>query len=171
MDAIAFAKWRKLNAKQRSFIEAFVGPAHGNATEAARLVGYRHPRDVAVEMMANEDIVAILKQRIDWKEGTAIQDEVTKFWSDTMRNPDVKMPDRLKATEYLAKFTFAGPQSAAQQAMPANMIEMAKALVIAISKNKPLPALQLVQGDEGKSSQSADDVVDSAIDDGGPDSE
>jgi phage terminase small subunit len=51
-----------LSERERRFVDAFVGPAQGNAREAARLAGYKHhPR--AAELMKRERVRAEVSKR------------------------------------------------------------------------------------------------------------
>lgn len=48
----------KLPLKQELFVAAYVGEAHGNATESARLAGYKLPRTQGSRLLTNVDIAA-----------------------------------------------------------------------------------------------------------------
>jgi phage terminase small subunit len=55
-------KPKGLSAKQRAFVDAYTGPAEGNASEAARIAGYRHPERQGWRLLKN---VAAVQQAID----------------------------------------------------------------------------------------------------------
>lgn len=46
---------RGLTVKQRLFVEAYTGPAQGNATEAARIAGYKG-NDVTLAVVGSENL-------------------------------------------------------------------------------------------------------------------
>jgi phage terminase small subunit len=48
----------KLTLKQEAFIAAYLGAARGNATEAARIAGYRQPQSQGSRLLKNVDIAA-----------------------------------------------------------------------------------------------------------------
>ncbi|AMV40457.1 terminase small subunit [Planctomyces sp. SH-PL62] len=52
-----------LTYRRRLFVEAFVGPALGNSTEAARRAGYRQPHMAGPRLMANDVIRAAISGR------------------------------------------------------------------------------------------------------------
>jgi hypothetical protein len=54
----------ELTFKQRLFIEAYIGEANGNATEAARIAGYRWPEKVAHRLVGKSGIQARIGQRV-----------------------------------------------------------------------------------------------------------
>lgn len=94
-----------MNQRQRAFCEAYL--VNGNATEAAKLAGYsaRTARSIGQRLLTFDDIRDYLEQRNEEinAENTATIEEVRRFWTETMRNPDAKQTDRLKASELLAK--------------------------------------------------------------------
>jgi phage terminase small subunit len=96
-----------MNPRQRAFAEHYA--ACGNASEAARLAGYseRRARQTGERLLNDSDI---------WSHIENLQDEARKrriagamerqdFWSRVMRGevPGAEMPDRLKASELLAR--------------------------------------------------------------------
>lgn len=48
----------KLTLKQEAFIAAYLGAAKGNATEAARIAGYRQPQSQGSRLLKNVEIAA-----------------------------------------------------------------------------------------------------------------
>lgn len=90
-----------LTIKQQRFIEAF----NGNAAAAARAAGYRHPDRIGSRLMTRPEIKsAILSREAAFCDETiATRAERQKFWSNVMRDDSVKLPDRLRASELLAK--------------------------------------------------------------------
>jgi hypothetical protein len=104
---------RKLTEKQRRFAEAFMGPAAGNATEAARLAGYAGSSavlaQVGAENLRKPEISAAIaaKRREDplvWG-----REELQRFWSEVAQGKDPgggeapPWPARLEASKLLGK--------------------------------------------------------------------
>lgn len=54
-----------LNHKQQLFVEAYLGAANGNATEAARIAGYRQPQMHGSRLMKNDEIASRVSARVD----------------------------------------------------------------------------------------------------------
>jgi phage terminase small subunit len=54
-----------LTTKQQEFIAAYLGEAHGNATEAARMAGYAHPGQEGHRLLKNAEIAARVKAVVD----------------------------------------------------------------------------------------------------------
>jgi len=100
-----------LTERQRRFVEAYVGKAEGNATEAARLAGYSHETTQGPRLLENvgvrEAIEAARKPRT--KRAIATREERQEFLTRVMNDEDdsndngVEMRDRLKACELLSK--------------------------------------------------------------------
>jgi phage terminase small subunit len=49
-----------MNAKQQVFVSAYIGPAKKNATEAARIAGYKQPQMHGWRLMQNDDVKAAI---------------------------------------------------------------------------------------------------------------
>lgn len=90
-----------LTIKQQRFIEAF----NGNAAAAARVAGYRHPDRIGSRLMTRPEIKSAILSREAAQNGDLIatRAERQKFWSTVMRDDSVKLQDRLRASELLAK--------------------------------------------------------------------
>lgn len=56
---------RPLTLKQRLFVEAYLGEARGNATEAARIAGYAEPNSQGPRLLVNVGIRAIVESRVE----------------------------------------------------------------------------------------------------------
>ena len=76
---------RELTAKQRRFIEEYVGPANFNATAAAKRAGYseKTARQMGSENLAKPYIAAAIETRLDELSMSAA--EVTKRFTDWAR--------------------------------------------------------------------------------------
>jgi phage terminase small subunit len=113
---------RQLNERQRRFVEAFMGPAEGNATEAARMAGYSGNRQTlgvtGKAVLDKTQVRAAIDQRAAADPQIATRTERQQFWSGVMRGTigrtvkdvdgkDIVLPaemkDRLKAAELLGK--------------------------------------------------------------------
>lgn len=98
---------RELTERERRFVAAYMGPAAGNAAEAARLAGYARAsaKVTGTRLLARPHVrAAIEAQRAqDEAAGTATRQDRQRFWTATMLDPNVSMRDRLKASELLAR--------------------------------------------------------------------
>jgi hypothetical protein len=101
----------KLTEKQRRFVEAYMGEAAGNATEAARLAGYKGNAhtlaNVGAENLRKPEITAAVERRVKADPKIATREQRQEFWTRVMNgDPEVgfaEMRDRLKASELLGK--------------------------------------------------------------------
>lgn len=104
-----------LTRKQSLFVEAYTGQARGNATEAARLAGYKGNQKT-LEAVGRENLgKPRIREAIEKhdEDHPAVMDasELRAFWSAVARGGDIVgdpptrslMRDRLKASEMLAK--------------------------------------------------------------------
>jgi phage terminase small subunit len=92
---------KELNAMQQKFVAAYAG----NATEAAKIAGYRHPGQQGERLLKKVEIAEAIKKRQE-KESRpliATRQERQRFWTETMQDADRDMKDRLKASELLGK--------------------------------------------------------------------
>lgn len=95
----------KLTAKQRKFIEAYAG----NATEAARIAGYKGNAvtlaSVAAENLRKPQISAAIKEREEKQIKSLIATRVDRqqFWTETMKDAQVDVRWQLKASELLGR--------------------------------------------------------------------
>lgn len=101
-----------LNERQRRFVEAYMGRAEGNATEAARMAGYGENSDdgyLAVQgsrLIGNDKIREAIAARVVNDPLVADREELQRFFTLVMRGEEgegVQMKDRLKAAELLGK--------------------------------------------------------------------
>lgn len=96
----------KLTAKQQLFCEFYVGEAHGNATEAARLSGYAGSnetlRAVGAENLAKPHIAQLCKQRVEAAAMTA--NDVLKHITVIAISTNESARDRLTALQLLGKY-------------------------------------------------------------------
>lgn len=98
-----------MTEKQRRFVEAYMGDAAGNATEAARLAGYAHPNTQGPRLLVNVGIARELEQRQQEDPAVATRAERQAFWSALMKGDDPygkeapTLRERIKASELLGK--------------------------------------------------------------------
>lgn len=117
----ALTEKRPLTTKQELFIAAYLGEAKGNATEAARRAGYKHPDSAATDNMANPRIRERITDHVEAKFASAdeVLSELTDVgmseWRDHItlkRDPktgdivDVRMDlhSKVKSLELLGKY-------------------------------------------------------------------
>lgn len=111
----------RLTDKQKAFIDAYCGQAKMNATEAARMAGYKHPKQQGHETLTKLD--SQIRQRLEQlqkQSGNTIADqaEIQRFFTKVMRGEEtekvvantgkvvevpVSMKDRVKTAELLGK--------------------------------------------------------------------
>ena len=97
----------ELTEKQRKFVEAYMGQANGNATEAARLAGYSGS-ETALGVTGHENlrkpkIASAIKKRQNGDPLIASREDRQRFWTEVMDDPTQDMRDRLRASEILGK--------------------------------------------------------------------
>lgn len=96
---------KKLNPRQRKFGELY----EGNGTEAARRAGYKGSDNTlaqtARDLLRNPQIQALIETRNhkDLAADIADRKERQTFWTKTLRNEDIEMKERLRASELLGK--------------------------------------------------------------------
>lgn len=112
---------RELTTKQELFVSAYLGPANGNATEAARMAGYKTPHPEGFRLLRNPTIAARVKEHLNKYAGTAddvlselarvgfapVDEYVEVLSRDKHGNPvKVKMDltNKVKALELLGKY-------------------------------------------------------------------
>ena len=94
-----------LTPKQRSFVKAYRGQAAGNATEAARLAGYKSPMVEGCRLLRNAKVAQAIGSTPQSNPRIASPERLQEFWSSVLEGveEDARMTDRLKASELLAK--------------------------------------------------------------------
>lgn len=109
-------KGDQLTELQRRFVDHYMGEAKGNATEAARLAGYKGSAttlgQVGAENLKKPQIQAAIRDRVSKRPEVASREERQEFYSSIMRGVDpyqrddgepIPIKDRLKACETLGK--------------------------------------------------------------------
>lgn len=94
-----------MNQRRQTFCEYYI--KSGNAADAAKEAGYsaRTARSIGQRLLTNVDIQDYIRQRNEeiGAENTAEVGEIRQFWTGIIRDREVKITDRLKASELLAK--------------------------------------------------------------------
>lgn len=96
-----------LTERQRKFIDAYLGPAKGKGSKAARMAGYTgNPNTIggtAHGLLKNPKIQAAMEERRNQvSEGMGV-DELVALWSRIARDEGETTQNRLRAAEYLGK--------------------------------------------------------------------
>lgn len=96
-----------LNIKQKRFADFYI--QSGNATESYIKAGYTaegHSAEAnASRLLRNDEVLKYIEQRNSHMDVQSIADieETKRFWTQIMRDENVDLKDRLKASEYIAK--------------------------------------------------------------------
>jgi phage terminase small subunit len=120
-----------MNAKRRLFVEHYLGAANGNATEAARMAGYKKPRQEGTRLLSFAVIQELISKRVT--EAAMPANEVLQELSDIARadwrefvkvrydkdgkmiDATLQLKDKIRALELLGKhhrlFDRAGEES------------------------------------------------------------
>lgn len=76
---------KKLPIKRQRFVEALLGPARGNKTEAARLAGYQVPKQEGHRLLTFADVSAEVQTRLDRMTQAMGADEIIERLSGIAR--------------------------------------------------------------------------------------
>lgn len=102
-------KTRQLSERERRFVEAFMGEAAGNKTEAAILAGYSRAtaRGQGSRLSTKEHIRAAIQARVSIDPLVWDRAKRQQFWTavaaGTGKHQKASLKDRLKASELLGK--------------------------------------------------------------------
>ena len=95
----------KLTPKQKAFADYFI--QSGNATQSAIKAGYSEntSKETGYENLTKPHIVKYIEEQNKAIQSNRIADmeEVKEFWSNTIRDNELDLKDRLKASELIAK--------------------------------------------------------------------
>ena len=96
---------KPLTERERRFVEAFMGSAAGNATDAAKRAGYsaKSARFQGSRLATKRNIQDAIAERQKADPLVADRVERQQFWTAVQRNPDVPWKDRLRASELAGK--------------------------------------------------------------------
>ena len=92
---------RALSTKQQAFVDSYTG----NATQAARVAGYKHVEASGKDLMRTPKVIAAITTRDHGKRChmIATREERQIFWTSIMRDEKRPMSHRLRAAELLGK--------------------------------------------------------------------
>lgn len=95
-----------MNERQKKFCEYYAANG-GNGAAAAREAGYsaRSAREIARKLLTDVDILDYIHELQDADANARIAriSQIKAFWTDTMNDAEQRMPNRLKASELLAR--------------------------------------------------------------------
>lgn len=98
---------KQLSVKQELFIEAYLGKAKGNATEACRLAGYAGNentlKQMASENLAKPYIKAAITKRLAVNKKIMSADEVLEGLTAIAKQEEEAAGNRIRAMELLGK--------------------------------------------------------------------
>lgn len=117
---------KRLPEKRRRFVEAYLGEAKGNSTEAARIAGYKHPNVEGSRLLAQASVRAAVDERMAADPMVKTREQILRWWSDMM-NSGEEARDRIKASELLAKAHGMFVQKVEHSGPNGNPIEVAAA--------------------------------------------
>lgn len=98
---------KELNIKQKKFADYFVQT--GNATESYHRAGYKAEGNSAEvnasRLLRNAKVIDFIEERNKELDTKFIADieETKRFWTEILRDPEIDIKDRLKASEYIVK--------------------------------------------------------------------
>ena len=94
-----------LSERERRFVEAYMGPAAGNAAKAAVIAGYspKTARQAGHRMSTKVNIRDAIAARQAEDPNVLTREELQGIWSGMVRDCDLPAGDRLRASELLAK--------------------------------------------------------------------
>lgn len=96
---------KKLNERQRRFVEAYCGPAMGNATEAARQAGYKFPDVQGARLLGHVSVKAAILELSEKVRSAAILtvEQCKELLSRIAQDPEVEPKDQISAIDKLLK--------------------------------------------------------------------
>lgn len=103
------SEYGRLTEKQRQFVEAYMGEAGGNGTEAARLAGYSGTENTLAQVahtnIRKPKIQAAIRERVQQDPLVADRRERQAFWTKILRGEEdeASIKDRLQASKLLGK--------------------------------------------------------------------
>ena len=112
---------RELTLKQQKFIAAYLGEANGNATEAARMAGYKSPHPEGCRLLHNATIASRVAEQVAKYTATAddvlneLRDVAMADWRDYVEvlswdregkplKVRMDLTNKVKALELLGKY-------------------------------------------------------------------
>lgn len=103
----ALPRSEAVNERERRFVDAYTGPAAGNATAAAITAGYsrKTARQTGSRLLTKAHIRAAIEAATATSANAAIltRQQRQEFWTRVANDPEQEMKHRLKASELLGK--------------------------------------------------------------------
>lgn len=95
--------WNDLTTKQKAWVDYY--KSGHTQTEAARLAGYKNPKQAGNENMTKLNFFISDRDAVLEQPRIADMEEINKFWTEIIRSddPEISMKDKLKASELRAK--------------------------------------------------------------------
>lgn len=85
-------------------MRAYLGVAAGNATQAARLAGYKSPKQQGSRLLTFGDVRAEIERQSRKKPRVMGPEELREWWTGLVSGEmEAEMRDRIKASELLGK--------------------------------------------------------------------
>ena len=97
------------SGRRRRFVEAYMGEAAGNATQAAISAGYspKTAKQQGSQLLTFVDVQRAIQTRVAADPAITTREERQRFWSDVMmargQHVGVDMAQRLRASELLGR--------------------------------------------------------------------
>lgn len=92
-----------LSLKQSRFVDAYLGSANGNATQAARIVGYKCPGSMGQQLLKNYTIQLTIDQRQSSDPLILTREERQRILTKWVLDESLSLRDRAKAMDLLCK--------------------------------------------------------------------
>lgn len=140
----------KLTRKQQLFVEAYRGQARGNATEAARLAGYKGNdvvlAQVGAENLKKPQIAEAIAEADAASPAVASADTLLEIWTRWVTDPDSPITKQVEGAKLLAKCK--GMQlrdRPVRVPLPevtdaSSVLEASRAVVVAVARGDITPA-------------------------------
>lgn len=106
----------KLNLQQEKFVSAYIGEANGNATEAARMAGYKQPRMHGSRLLTNDDIAAAIAEYKAEVKARGIAEKQNRIDAANDRHRRMQAIIEARQLRYQAALDVDSPEAAAAQA-------------------------------------------------------
>lgn len=89
--------------KRRLFVEAYAGEAKGNATEAARIAGYKQPQAQGSRLLKNVEVSRALEELTKEHPTVLSGQQLREIWSEWTADEALDMQHRIAASKLLGQ--------------------------------------------------------------------
>lgn len=98
----------KIKPQLKLLVTNYLGKCNGNAVQSAIAAGYKptYAKAQAYKLLAREDVqnyIRYLRDNTDCVRDIMELNDLQEFWSDVIKDKEVVMRDRLRASELLGK--------------------------------------------------------------------